>query len=123
MSHHFDSPTAIADGRINLCDFYVFPAAPGTTALILSVNPDAGRSSPTTFRPDALYEFVVASDGAPARTSPSGSASPSQIRPDASRCASCAPRAPPPAAAPAASRSGKATPAQRSPSAPTAWRG
>src|SRR5215831_14316693 len=45
MSHHFDSPTAIADGRINLCDFYVFPAAPGTTALILTVNPDAGRSS------------------------------------------------------------------------------
>ena len=63
MSHHFDSPTAIADGRINLCDFYVFPAAPGTTALILTVNPDAGRSSATTFRPDALYEFVVASDG------------------------------------------------------------
>jgi hypothetical protein len=63
MSHHFDSPTAIADGRINLCDFYVFPAAPGTTALIVTVNPDAGRSSPTTFRPDALYEFVVASDG------------------------------------------------------------
>ena len=53
MSHHFDSPTAIADGRINLCDFYVFPAAPGTLALILTVNPDAGRSSPTTFRPDA----------------------------------------------------------------------
>ncbi len=23
MSHHFDTPTAIADGRINLCDFYV----------------------------------------------------------------------------------------------------
>ena len=63
MSHHFDSPTAIADGRINLCDLYVFPAAPGTTALIVTVNPDAGRSSPTTFRPDALYEFVVASDG------------------------------------------------------------
>jgi len=63
MSHHFDSPTAIADGRINLCDFYTFPAAPGTTALIVTVNPDAGRSSPTTFRPDALYEFVVASDG------------------------------------------------------------
>ncbi len=63
MSHHFDSPTAIADGRINLCDLYVFPGAPGTTTLILTVNPDAGRSSATTFRPDALYEFVVASDG------------------------------------------------------------
>jgi Domain of unknown function (DUF4331) len=63
MSHHFDSPAALADGRVNPCDLYVFPAAPGTNALILTVNPDAGRSSPTTFRPDALYEFVVASDG------------------------------------------------------------
>ena len=63
MSHHFDSPTALADGRVNPCDLYVFPAAPGTSALILTVNPDAGRSSPTTLRPDALYELVVASDG------------------------------------------------------------
>jgi hypothetical protein len=63
VSHHFDSPTAIADGRINLCDLFVFPGVPGTTTLIVTVNPDAGRSSATTFRPDALYEFVVASDG------------------------------------------------------------
>jgi hypothetical protein len=63
VSHHFDSAADRADGRINLCDLYAFPAAPGTTALILTVNPDAGRSSPTTFRPDALYEFVVSSDG------------------------------------------------------------
>ncbi len=63
MSHHFDSAADRADGRINPCDLYAFPAASGTTALILTVNPDAGRSSPTTFRPDTLYEFVVASDG------------------------------------------------------------
>jgi hypothetical protein len=63
MSHHFDSPAALADGRTNPCDLYVFPAAAGTTALIVTVNPDAGRSSPTTFRPGALYELVVASDG------------------------------------------------------------
>jgi hypothetical protein len=63
VSHHFDSAADRADGRINPCDLYAFPAAPGTSALILTVNPDAGRSSPTTFRPDALYEFVVASDG------------------------------------------------------------
>jgi Domain of unknown function (DUF4331) len=62
VSHHFDSAATRADGRINPCDLYAFPAAPGTTALILTVNPDAGRSSPTTFRPDALYEFVVASN-------------------------------------------------------------
>jgi len=46
-----------------LCDLFVFPGAPGTTTQILTVNPDAGRSSATTFRPDALYGFVVASDG------------------------------------------------------------
>jgi hypothetical protein len=63
VSHHFDSAADRADGRINPCDLYAFPGAPGTTALILTVNPDAGRSSPTTFRPDALYEFAVASNG------------------------------------------------------------
>jgi hypothetical protein len=62
MSHHYDSPTAVEDGRLNLLDMYVFPEAPGTTTLIVGVNPDAGRSSPVTFRPDALYEFVIASD-------------------------------------------------------------
>src|SRR5262247_1593295 len=63
VSHHFDSAADRADGRINPCDLYAFPGAPGSTALILTVNPDAGRSSPTTFRPDARYEFAVASDG------------------------------------------------------------
>ncbi len=62
MSHHFDSAADRADGRINPCDLYAFPAAPGTSALILTVNPDAGRSSPIVFRPDALYEFVIASN-------------------------------------------------------------
>ena len=59
MSHHFDSPTAIQDGRLNLCDVYAFPGQAGSSVLILTVNPDAGRSSPTTFRPDAAYEFVI----------------------------------------------------------------
>jgi hypothetical protein len=63
MSHHFDSPTAIEDGRLNLLDVYVFPEATGTSTLVLTVNPDSGRSSPVTFRTDALYEFVIASDG------------------------------------------------------------
>jgi hypothetical protein len=64
MSHHFDSPTAIEDGRLNLLDVYVFPEeTPGRSTLLVTVNPDSGRSSPTTFRPDALYEFVIASDG------------------------------------------------------------
>jgi len=68
MSHHFDSPTAIEDGRLNLCDLYVFPSRPGSTSLILTVNPDAGRSSPTTFRPEAVYEFVVEPDAAAGQT-------------------------------------------------------
>jgi Domain of unknown function (DUF4331) len=63
MSHHFDSPTAIQDGRLNLGDLYAFPESPGTSTLVVTVNPDAGRSNPTTFRPDALYEFAIASDG------------------------------------------------------------
>ena len=41
---------------------YAFPGAPDTTVLILTVNPDAGRSSPTTFRPDTAYEFALARD-------------------------------------------------------------
>jgi uncharacterized protein DUF4331 len=63
VSHHFDSPTALEDGRINLSDLYAFPGPGDTTNLILTVNPDAGRSSPTTLRPNALYEFVIAGDG------------------------------------------------------------
>jgi Domain of unknown function (DUF4331) len=63
MSHHFDTPTAIEDGRLNLCDLYAFPDTPGRSALIVTANPDAGRSSPVTFRPDALYELIIASDG------------------------------------------------------------
>ena len=31
MSHHFDSAADRADGRINPCDLYAFPGAPGTT--------------------------------------------------------------------------------------------
>lgn len=62
MSHHFDSPTAIQDGRINLCDVYAFDDGAERSCLVLTVNPDAGRSTPTALRPDALYEFVVASD-------------------------------------------------------------
>ena len=31
MSHHFDTPTAQEDPRINLCDFYLFRGRPGTT--------------------------------------------------------------------------------------------
>ena len=57
MSHHFDTPTARDDPRINLCDFYLFRGPPRTVGMALTVNPDAGPSGPDTFRDEGLYVF------------------------------------------------------------------
>src|SRR5271169_3165761 len=57
MSHHFDTPTAKEDPRINLCDFYLFSGAPGATVMAMTVNPDAGLSAPESFREEGLYAF------------------------------------------------------------------
>jgi hypothetical protein len=57
MSHHFDTPTAKEDPRINLCDFYLFRGAPGTVVMALTVNPGAGGAAPDTFRDEGLYAF------------------------------------------------------------------
>jgi hypothetical protein len=57
MSHHFDTPTAQEDPRINVCDFYLFDGRPGMTVLAMTVNPDAGISAPDTFREEGLYAF------------------------------------------------------------------
>ncbi len=57
MSHHFDTPTAKDDPRINVCDLYLFRGAPGTTVMAMTVNPDADLSAPDTFRPEGLYAF------------------------------------------------------------------
>ena len=61
---HLDAPTVKTDGRIDINDVYVFEGqnAPNT-ALVMTVNPAAGLLSPTTFRPGALYEFKVDTDG------------------------------------------------------------
>jgi Domain of unknown function (DUF4331) len=63
MSHHFDTPTAREDPRINLCDLYLFPGGPGTTVMAMTVNPDAGISAPVTFRDEAIYSFRFDLDG------------------------------------------------------------
>jgi len=64
LSDHIDSPSALEDGRLDLCDMYAFGGEePGTTVLIFTVNPDAGKSSPTTFHPEALYEIKLDTDG------------------------------------------------------------
>jgi hypothetical protein len=39
MSHHFDTPTAREDPRINVCDFYLFAGSPGHTVMAMTVNP------------------------------------------------------------------------------------
>ena len=57
MSHHFDTPTAREDPRINVCDFYLFGGSPGATVMAMTVNPDAGVSAPETFRDEGLYAF------------------------------------------------------------------
>jgi hypothetical protein len=58
MSHHFDTPTAKEDPRINVCDFYLFRGRPATTVMALTVNPNNSARPPTpmaastgTFRP------------------------------------------------------------------------
>jgi hypothetical protein len=63
MSHHFDTPTALEDPRINVCDFYLFRGLPGTAVMAMTVNPDAGLSAPDTFRGEGLYAFRFDLDG------------------------------------------------------------
>jgi len=48
MSHHFDTPTAREDPRINVCDLYLFQGGADTTVMAMTVHPDAGASAPTT---------------------------------------------------------------------------
>ena len=63
MSHHFDTPTAREDPRLNLCDFYLFAGAPGTTVMAMTVNAAATIDGPPPFRDEALYVFRFDTDG------------------------------------------------------------
>ena len=60
-SHHFDTPTAREDPRINLCDFYLFRGHPGTTVIALTMNPDAGMWAPEAFRDEETLCFPLRS--------------------------------------------------------------
>jgi len=62
MSHHFDTPTAKEDPRLNICDFYLFRGRPGTTVMALTVNPNAGVGAPDTFRDEGLHAFRFDTD-------------------------------------------------------------
>jgi Domain of unknown function (DUF4331) len=66
MSHHFSSPKAKADGRLNLTDLYVFQGKnPDTTVFVINFGPDAGpnKSSPDGFHPDVIYDLNIDTDG------------------------------------------------------------
>jgi hypothetical protein len=63
MSHHFDTPTAREDPRINVCDFYLFRGRTGFAVMAMTVNPNAGQSGPDTFREEGLYAFRFDLDG------------------------------------------------------------
>ena len=64
-SDHFDAPSLSGNGQQDINDLYAF--RPSTTssnsALILTVNPFAGSSSPTTFATDTAYRFEVDTNG------------------------------------------------------------
>ena len=64
MSHHFDTQVAKDDSRLNVLDMYIFEgAAPQTTAMILTTNPDAGIFAPLTLHPEGLYAFRFDTNG------------------------------------------------------------
>jgi hypothetical protein len=57
MSHHFDTKLAKEDPSLNLCDFYLFEGAPGTTVMAMTVNPNVGMSASDALHPEGLYAF------------------------------------------------------------------
>src|SRR5271165_6972541 len=63
MSHHFDTRLAKEDPSLNICDFYLFEGAPGTTVMAMTVNPDVGLSAPDTLHMEGLYAFRFDLDG------------------------------------------------------------
>jgi hypothetical protein len=64
MSHHFDTPTAREDPRLNLCDFYLFAGSvAGTTAMAMTVDPAANAHTVAPFRDEAVYAFRFDTDG------------------------------------------------------------
>jgi Domain of unknown function (DUF4331) len=57
MSHHFDTQFAKEDPSLNVCDFYLFEGSPGTSVMVMTVNPDVGLSAPDTLHVEGLYAF------------------------------------------------------------------
>jgi Domain of unknown function (DUF4331) len=64
---HLDAPTVRSDGRIDINDVYVFQSGANQTGsqtvLAMTIDPAAGLLSPTSFRPGAVYQFNVSTNG------------------------------------------------------------
>ncbi len=62
---HLEAPLVMQDGRTDINDVYAFqsPTNPDNTVLLMTVNPVAGVQSPTTFRPDIAYDFIIDNTG------------------------------------------------------------
>jgi hypothetical protein len=61
---HLDAPTVRTDGRIDINDVYVFQGQDtSNTVLAMTIDPAAGLLSPTSFRPGAVYDFKVSTNG------------------------------------------------------------
>lgn len=64
MSHHFDSPLARQDPRLDITDVYLFRGTNGTV-FVIDVNSWSTAQAPPAadgFHPDAVYEFKVDTD-------------------------------------------------------------
>ena len=62
---HLDAPTVKTDKRIDITDIYAFRSSSGRTALVLNVNPllSPASTKAAAFRPSALYEFKIDTNG------------------------------------------------------------
>jgi Domain of unknown function (DUF4331) len=63
LSHHFDTPTARQDPRLNLCDMYLFAGSPLTTVMAMTVNPAVTAQTSAPFRDEAVYAFRFDTNG------------------------------------------------------------
>jgi hypothetical protein len=68
VSHHFDTPTAREDPRLNLCDMYLFASKPDYTVMAMTVNPAAIPATRAPFRSEAVYAFHFDGAGGPDAT-------------------------------------------------------
>ena len=62
---HLDAPLVKTDARIDITDIYAFRSSASRSTLVLNVNPltAPGSTKTATFRPGALYEIKIDTNG------------------------------------------------------------